>query len=111
MSARGHEKRAGAMASPSDPNMIGDGSELEHIGDVEHPGVDLDLADIGATHLDIGLDVDIAHIGAQGRTLVDRVIETGMEREAPAVIQIDIDARERALAAPMKGVTLLAFTK
>ena len=80
--------KAGTMAGPCDP-FNGTVSELENVGHVEHPRVDIHRADIGAADLCVGLYVDIADVGAQGPAVADRVIEAGMQSETPRVVEIE----------------------
>lgn len=81
-------------------------SELQHVSRAENPRVEADLSHWGAAHRRVGVDVDPAHIGAQRALLAEGVVDAGMNRHAPGIIEADRRARERAGAAlvPEMGV-------
>src|SRR5690554_7683174 len=56
----------------------------------DHPGVDLDRADIVSIQAGIGLQVDIPGGGVQGPVIVDQQIDTHLTRSTPGAVQIQI---------------------
>lgn len=84
-------RRVPGRQSPEAPVL-----ELHHIADARDDRIDLDLADLCAVQLDIGIDVDPAQIGADRGAVRNPVIAADMRRQPPAVFHPQVAAGQRA---------------
>lgn len=91
-----YENGAGPKARPACVRVRRDCSERVDVGHAKDPRVNLGLADVHAVEFHVAFDVDPAHIRAQRAFVRDLVVKAGMEREAPAVVEVKAVAGERA---------------
>lgn len=91
------QKRASREADPILRVLALRQSEFQHVGHAEDKRVNVDRSDRRTVDRNICVDVDPAHIGAQGAAVTQSDVYTGVQGQAKGIVKVKCSTGQRPL--------------